>query len=105
VENTEVVEVELPDGSVVLARVEIRDGDVAALDRFKLDAVAANAARLGHWVKDSILDVLPTKPDRFGVQVGLDLVVQSGVLTSIIASASTQASFAVTMEWDRERQS
>ncbi|MCW2637755.1 MAG: hypothetical protein JWP76_61 [Dactylosporangium sp.] len=44
--ESEIVEVELPDGAVLLAEVEVLDGDVALLDRFKLDRFAA-AARLG----------------------------------------------------------
>jgi hypothetical protein len=99
-ENSEVVEVELPDGAVVLARVAIRDGDVAALDRFKLDALAANAARVGLWAKESVLSILPAKPARLGVELGLDLTVQSGAVIGIIASASSQASLSITMEWD-----
>jgi hypothetical protein len=101
---TRIVEVQLPDGDIMLAEVVVRGGDVGALDRFPLDQARATAARIAQWAKDTVLAALPERPDRFGVQVGLNLVVKSGVLTSVLASASTEASITISMEWDRDRE-
>ncbi len=100
--ETEIVEVELPDGEIVLAEVEVADGDVSALDRFKLDEIGPAAARIGVSVKDGVLRSLPRKPDRLGISFGLKLAVKSGKLASVLAEASTEASVTITMEWDRE---
>jgi hypothetical protein len=91
--------VELPDGAVLLAEVEVLDGDVALLDRFKLDRFAA-AARLGDWARQAVLKAVPKRPDRLGVQVVMKLVVKGGVLAGVVAETSGEASLNLTMEWD-----
>jgi hypothetical protein len=102
---TTIVEVQLPDGETVLAEVAVRGGDVGALDHFlRLDQARATAVRIAQWAKDSVLAALPERPDRFGVQVGLNLMVRSGVLVSVLAAASTEASITISMEWDRDRE-
>jgi hypothetical protein len=104
VAETTVVEVQLPDGEVILAEVAVRGGDVGMLDRFKLDTAKATAVRVGQWAKETVLAGLPDKPDRFGIQVGINLVVRAGVLASVLASAATEASITISMEWDRTRE-
>jgi hypothetical protein len=97
--DSEIVEVELPDGEVLLAEVEVLDGDVAMLDRFKLDRLAA-AARLGNVAREAVLKAVPRRPDRLTVEIGMKLVVKAGVLASVIADASSEASLTVKMEWN-----
>jgi hypothetical protein len=89
----------MSDGTVLLAEVEILDGDVALLDRFKLDRYAA-AARLGDWARQAVLKAVPQRPDRLTVQVGMKLVVKGGVLAGVIAETSGEASLTLAMEWD-----
>ncbi|NJC69578.1 hypothetical protein HC031_07565 [Planosporangium thailandense] len=97
--ESEIVEVELPDGEVLLAEVEVLGGDVGLLDRFKLDRFAA-AAQLGEVARQAVLKAVPTRPDRLGVQVGMKLVVKGGVLAGVVAETSGEASLTLTMEWD-----
>jgi len=102
--ESEIIEIELSDGATMLAEVEILDGDVALTDRMKLDEIGPAAAKLGTWAKDAALKAMPQWPDRFGVQIGVKLAVKGGVLTSIIADVSGEASLVVTMEWDVSRE-
>ncbi|HEX6685375.1 MAG TPA: CU044_2847 family protein [Candidatus Limnocylindrales bacterium] len=97
----EIVEVELPDGEVVLAEVTVIDSDIGALDRFKLDEARSAVVKIGAWARNTLRDSLPEPPDRFGVEIGLKLAIKSGALTSILAEASTEASVVIKMEWDR----
>lgn len=100
---SEIVEIELPDGETVLAQVTVLDPDVGAFDRFRLDEARSAVARIGAWAHQVVTESLPEPPDRLGVQIGLKLAVKSGVLTSVVAEASGEASVTVTMEWDRTR--
>jgi hypothetical protein len=102
VSDKEIVEIELPDGEIVLAHVEFTDSDVAAMDRLKLEQVAASAGRIAHWAKESALKALPRSPDRIGVQVGVTFAVRSGKLISLLAAGSTEAALTVNVEWDLE---
>jgi hypothetical protein len=103
-QSSELVQIELPDGQVVLAEVETYDGDVGFSDRFKLDQVGAAAAKVGMWAHDSALKAIPKRPDRIGVQIGMKLAVKGGALTSVIANMSGEGSVVVTMEWDLDRE-
>jgi hypothetical protein len=98
--DTEVIELELPDGSTVLARVEAADLDVSAFQRIKLADVSATAARVAHWAKHSALTALPRRPDRLSVEVGIAFTVQSGALVSLIAAGASEASIKLILEWD-----
>jgi hypothetical protein len=96
----ELVEIELPDGEVMLAEVKVLDADVGSLDRFALNEVTASAARIGDFVYQTMRKSMPRSPDRIAVQIGLKLAVKSGALTSILAEASSEASVTVQLEWD-----
>lgn len=98
---TELIEIELPDGTAVLAQVTVLDPDVGALSRFDLAEVTASAARIGDLVYRSIRRSLPHEPNRLGIDIGLTLAVKSGALVSVLAEASSEASITVHMEWDR----
>ena len=98
--RSELVEVELPDGQVVLAEVDAFDGDVAFADRFKLDQLGATAAKIGAWARDNAMSAMPRPPDRLGIQIGMKLAMKNGILTSVLASVSGEGSVVVTMEWD-----
>jgi hypothetical protein len=99
----EIVEVELPDGEVVLAEVAVIDDDIGALDRFKLDEARSAVAKIGGWARDALREALAEPPDRFGVEIGLKLAIKSGALVSVLAEASTEASIVIKMEWDHRR--
>lgn len=96
----ELVEIELPDGEIMLAEVKVLDADVGALDRFALTEMTTSAARIGEFVYETIRTSMPRSPDRIAVQIGLKLAVKSGALTSILAEASGEASVMVQLEWD-----
>jgi hypothetical protein len=96
----ELIEIELPDGEVILAEVTIVDSDVGALDRFNLHGVSASAARIGSIIHAALLKAMPMSPHRIGIDIGLKLAVKSGVLTSVLAEASGEASVTVRLDWD-----
>ena len=102
--ESELVEIELPSGEIVLAEVHVLGGDVGFTDRLKLDRVGATAAQIGLWAHDAAMKALPRRPDRFGVQVGMKLAVRGGALTAVIADVTGEGSLVVTMEWDLSRE-
>jgi hypothetical protein len=99
----EIVEVELPDGDVILAEVAFMDSDIGALDRFKLAEARAAVAKIATWALNTVRDGLPESPDKIGIDIGLRLAVREGVLTTILARASAEASVTMRLEWDRKK--
>ncbi len=96
----EIVEVELPDGEVILAEVAVIDDDIGAFDRLRLDQARSAVIKIGSWAKETLQKGLPEPPDRFAVEIGLKLAVKSGLLTSVLAGAASEASVVIKMEWD-----
>jgi hypothetical protein len=93
-----VVPIEVEGGTSVALRVTpLGDaGDVNALDKLKLDDVAATikaiADTLGAAVKEAT-------PDKASVEFGLELALKSGKLVSLITDAGATATLKVSLEW------
>ena len=123
--RTEIIEVVLPDGSLVNAEVAI-DGsitDVGAQPRLTLKDAKESVASFVRWAVgslglpaegtegDAVPDVpgvMPPPPgmalSRVGLEFGLKLAVKTGTLTSVIAAASGEATAVVRLEWERGSQ-
>jgi hypothetical protein len=120
--RTEIVEVVLPDGSLLNAEVSIEDSitDVGAQPRLSLKDAKESVASFVRWAVESLglptqgaegdaaqkaRNTMPTPPgmalSRVGLEFGLKLAVKTGSLTSAIAAASGEATAVVRLEWER----
>ena len=105
--RVELVELELPNGGVIFAEVEVPSGGDAAFGtrgRFSLEDVRANVVDLGSWVLDTVRAGLPEKPARIGVEFGLKLTAKTGPLVAALAEAEGEASVVVKLEWSQPRE-
>ena len=100
---SEIIEVELSDGEVILAEVTVAGGDVAVLDRLKLAGAKSLIRSVGRWAKESIHEGLPGAPQRFGIEFGVKLALKSGELASVLAEIAGEATMTVKMEWEPGR--
>jgi hypothetical protein len=102
-EESRIVPVMLPDGSEILAEVVVsRTGGDARTNRvLSLDSIRDDVARIGQFLADTVQHALPDPPDRYGVDFGLKLTVESKGLTSVLAKVAGEATVTVRMEWDR----
>lgn len=116
--RTEIVEVKMPDGTVINAEVVVSDSiaDVAAGRQFKLDDAKDSIASFVRWVVGTVgipaEDGAPEpaaepvsppgmKLSRMELEFGLNLTVKTGVLASAIAAVGGEASAVVRLEWER----
>jgi Trypsin-co-occurring domain 1 len=116
--RTEIVEVEMPDGTVINAEVVVSDSitDVAAGSRLKLDDAKDSIASFVRWAVGALAvpaEGVAPEPvpgsvspqgmnlSRVGLEFGLNLAVKSGMLTSAIASVGGEASVVIRLEWER----
>jgi hypothetical protein len=102
-EETRIVPVTLPDGSEILAEVVVgRTGGDARTNRgLYLESVREDIARIGRFLADVVHEALPDPPDKYGIDFGLKLTVESKGLTSVLAKVAGEATVTVRMEWDR----
>jgi hypothetical protein len=112
--RSEIVEVEMPDGSVINAEVVVSDSitDVSAGHRLKLDEAKDSITSFVRWAVGTLggpaqgSAPVPVSPpgmtlSRVGLEFGLTLTVKSGTVTSAIVSAGGEATAVVRLDWER----
>jgi hypothetical protein len=97
-------EIELPDGTVVLARLSAGGGYGADdLDVGVLDGAAAKVERLGELITAVGTSVLTAaravRPDEAAITFGVELTAKSGKALAVLADGEAKASVQVTLTW------
>jgi len=115
--RSEIVEVEMPDGTVINTEVLLADSitDVGAGRRLKLDEAKDSIASFVRWAVSAVgvageADAPPAaeptpapgmRLTKVGAEFGLSLAVKSGAVTGAIVSVGGEASAVVRLEWER----
>jgi hypothetical protein len=96
----EVVEVELPNGTVALVRAVPVDGGgatkVGARGLLDFDGVAGTLAVVGEAIQAAMVKA---KPRMVRVDLGIEMVLKAGKLTALLVEGTGTADLRVTMEW------
>ncbi|MFI5716186.1 CU044_2847 family protein [Nocardia sp. NPDC051750] len=98
---THIERVEMPDGSVIYARVDKDTSgssgvDVGLRDRFKLDNLGPTIQSVAATVHNSVAGL---KPDTVSVEFGLELSLDAGKVVAVLASGGAKASLKVKLDW------
>lgn len=96
-----IVEVALPNGSVMLVRAADVDGGAGATktgwaDKFDFRDVAGTLDGLSSVIKSALANAAPHKVT---VELGIELAVKSGALTGLLVEGEGKGSITVTLEW------
>jgi hypothetical protein len=100
-----VVEVVLPNDTVALVRATDLDSDGQAAekvgwqDAFDLSAVSGTLDGIARAIRSGLEKVTPAKTT---VELGIELAVKNGKLTSLIVEGDAKAALKVTLEWGKE---
>ncbi len=103
--ESKVIELELPNGEVALARVTDLGGGGAekvtgGILKFDFDAVARTLEGLAESIKGA---VEKAAPDRVVVELELELAMKNGKLSGLLIEGQGKGSLAVTLEWAGQR--
>ena len=109
----EIVEVEMPDGTVIAAEVLVVDtiADVGVADRLRLGEAGKSIEAFVRWMAGAIAMAQPDPESpgpapegmvlrRVGLEFGLKLALKTGGLTSVIAQAGGDATAIIRLEWE-----
>jgi Trypsin-co-occurring domain 1 len=102
VSSTEVVEVSLPDGGLLLVRAERIDGeadgpsDVGLRNFLSFSGVKASLRGIATELHEALQTA---KPDVVAVELGFDLAVKGSQILAMVADAGGTASMRVRLEW------
>lgn len=97
-----VVEVTLPNGATALVRATDLDADaqvaqkVGRNDILSFEGVSETLEGIAQAVRSGLAKAAPSKTT---VELGIDLAVKSGKLTSLVVEGDAAASLRVTLEW------
>lgn len=96
-----IVEVELPNGAVVLVRAADVEGGRGATktawaDRFDFHHVANALEGLAGAIASALAKAAPNK---VRVELGIELIVKSGGLTALLVDGEGKGSFTLALEW------
>lgn len=99
--TTEVVEVQLPNGTTALVRaIKVDDGGGATKtgigDKFNFDDVAGTLEGLSSAIRTALANAAP---DKVSVELGIELAIKSGKLTGLVVEGEDKGSLSVTLEW------
>jgi hypothetical protein len=111
----EVIEVEMPDGTIALAEVLMADTvtDARTVGGLPLSAADKTVRAFVGWAMNAIATasaddgavrdaaVAGLRLQRIGLEFGLKLAVRSGAVTSVIAQAGGEATAVIRLEWER----
>lgn len=97
-DNTEMVTVELEDGTTLLVRARSQGGeeDVGIGDALKFEAVTKVVGGIAKGLKKTFDTV---KPKKATVEFGLEIALESGQLTALLVEDTAKASLKITLEW------
>ena len=103
-EETRIVPVLLPDGTEILAEVVVpkTGGDAGAGRALALGNIRGDIATIGRFLAEAVQESLPGRPDKYGIDFGLKLAVESKGITSVLAKVAGEATVTVRMEWSRK---
>jgi hypothetical protein len=98
--ETEIVEVQLPNGATALMRAARRQGGGAEKTAFggklDFDDVAQTLGGISEAIKAALANAAP---DGVTVELAIELAVTSGKLTGLLVEGEGKGSLAVTLRW------
>jgi hypothetical protein len=104
--TSRLVEVTLPNNTVALVQAADVDGagqaaaeKAAWANAFDLKQVSGTLEGVAQAIRSGLEKAAPSKTT---VELGLELVVKSGQLTSLLVNGQGDATLKVTLEWSRE---
>lgn len=97
-ERREIAPIRLPNGEVVHAQVTVLGGEEEVAFRFlDFDDIRSILEGVATVVSSSVERL---KPSKTSVEICLELAVESGKLTALIAQGSAKSSLTVILEWE-----
>lgn len=99
--DSEIVEVQLPNGQIALVKAQQVDGGGATktgLGELDLDSVSRTLEGVSQAVRAGLRKAAPSK---VSVELAMEFAVKSGVLTALIVDGESKGSLTVTLEWER----
>jgi hypothetical protein len=99
-DDTQIVSAKLPDGTTIrIQAVRTTREQLVGIPSYDLEAFLAGMRTLSHTIVATLKDIAP---DRAEVEFGVNVGIETGQLTSLLAKGASGANLKITLEWCRE---
>lgn len=99
--ETKIIPVELSDGTIIkVEATQIGEQKVAFQSR-SFREVSSVVKSITQEISGMLQDIhKEVQPEKVSVKIGLEIAIESGQLTALIAKGSGKANLEITMEWN-----
>ena len=101
--QSEIVSIQLDNGTIVKVRAPVVGGyeDVVSLDALLPFENVTNTIEAIAGAMTKTLDKI--KPDKASVEFGIEVGIDSGTLTTLLAKATGSGNLKITLEWEKAK--
>ncbi|WP_407186893.1 CU044_2847 family protein [Bradyrhizobium centrosematis] len=94
---TEILKIKLPNGAIIYAEVQLldREENIAGKE-INLSDLKEKIAGIAEVVRDAIVDL---KPKSASMEFGLEIGLETGSLTALLAKGTGKANLKVKLDW------
>ena len=97
-DRTEAIPVELPNGTIIKVEVAQTGREDVAFKTFSFTQITEALEGIVGAITETLQKVQPTKA---AVKFGMEMAVEAGQLTALIAKGSGKANLEITLEWSK----
>jgi hypothetical protein len=99
--QTKIVEVSLPNGTIINLRAENLGGEEYIAEKLpqSFEEIGATIEEIGKVIFSTLQQI---KPHRGSVEFGVKIAVKSGKLTTLLVEGSGEATLNVRLEWEEK---
>jgi hypothetical protein len=100
--QTKVIPVELSDGTLIRVEVTALGEQRVAYQSRPFKEVTSTIKNVTNEIASTLQSIKEEiKPDKISIKLGLEIAIESGQITALIAKGSSKANFEISMEWNK----
>ena len=95
------IPVKLTDGSIIIVEIRQPQGEENVnFSKFNISEVLERIESVAHSFMETLRK---TNPQKAIIEFGMDIAIESGSLTALIAKGSAEANLKITLEWEKQQ--
>jgi Trypsin-co-occurring domain 1 len=99
---TEIIPVELEDGTIINIQATPIGEQPVSFESHPFKEATAAIKSISNEIAQTLKEINQSvSPDKISITFGLEIAIESGHLTTLIAKGSTTANLEITMEWGK----
>ncbi|MBL7781950.1 MAG: hypothetical protein JNM22_12085 [Saprospiraceae bacterium] len=95
------IPVQLADGSTIIVEIRQPQGEEnVSFSKFNISEILGKIESIANSFMDTLRK---TNPQKATIEFGMDIAIESGALTALIAKGTAEANLKITLEWEKSK--